>query len=107
MGVFIYHIFQFVGKMEAAIISFLGGAIFSAFMGYYIYAWILKPDMQDMINDKSGKYIQDLEFELSYLERKNYILERKSVKIIEKQNTALHERDEALLMLSKKLTNDT
>ena len=92
--------------MLSIIITFLTGALFAGSISFYLSRMILRAEVIDMINEETSKRIKDLEFELSYTERKLYISNRESTKIIENRNRALTERDEALLMLSKKLSDD-
>jgi hypothetical protein len=67
----------------------------------------MRAEVIDMINEQTYEHIKDLEFKLSYMERKNYILKRERNAAICDAKTTLDERNEALIMLSKKMTNGT
>ena len=89
--------------MEDGIISFMLGSLFGLIPGYLIAKMFQRSGVKEMITEEANKYIQDLEFNNSYLEKKLSITTRERDIAIEDSKLTLKERNEALIMLSNKI----
>ena len=92
--------------MQSVLIAFLAGGLFVGLISYYLSRMVMRAEVIEMINEQTYEQIKDLEFKLSYLEKKNYILKREKNTAITDAKQALDERNEAMLMLSTKLTTN-
>ena len=89
--------------MEGVMIGFLAGSIFVGLISFYLSRMILKAEVIDMIGIETEKRIKNLEFDNSYLEKQLRIATKeRNIAIKDAQQTMI-ERNEALLMLSKRL----
>ena len=89
--------------MLSTIITFLAGALFAGSISYYMHSMIDQAKVPDMIKAEKEKRIKDLEFEVEFVTKKLSVSEQQKDIAIEYSKQTLEERNEALLMLSKRL----
>ena len=89
--------------MLSTIITFLLGALFAGSISYFAQSMINQAKVPDMIKAETEKRIKDLEFEVQFVTKKLSVSERQKDIAIEYSKQTLEERNEALLMLSKRL----
>ena len=89
--------------MLSTIITFLLGALFAGSISYFAQSMINQAKVPEMIKAETEKRIKDLEFEVQFVTKKLSVSERQKDIAIEYTKQTLEERNEALLMLSKRL----
>jgi len=83
-------------------IGFLIGSFGTAILAYYIATIFIKARVKEIISIETEKRLKDQEFNISFLEKKLSIATRERDIAIEDSKLTLKERNEALIMLSKK-----
>ena len=89
--------------MEGVMIGFLAGVLFVGLISFYLSRMILRAKVIDMIGIETEKRIKNLEFDNSYLEKQLRIATKERNIAIQDAQQTMIERNEALLMLSKRL----
>ncbi len=89
--------------MEGVMIGFLAGVLFVGLISFYLSRMILRAKVIDMIDSEAEKRIKNLEFDNSYLEKQLRIATKERNIAIQDAQQTMIERNEALLMLSKRL----
>ena len=89
--------------MEGVMIGFLAGVLFVGLISFYLSRMILRAKVIDMIDIEAEKRIKNLEFDNSYLEKQLRIATKERNIAIQDAQQTMIERNEALLMLSKRL----
>lgn len=88
--------------MEGVII-FLSGNIFAGAICWMCYRMLYASRVPEMIETETEIRIKDLQFEIEIVKKKLRITEQQKDIAIEYSKQTLEERNEALLMLSKRL----
>lgn len=89
--------------MQVMIIGFIIGVTFTVPFSYVLHRMIMNAKVPEMIKAETEKRIKDLEFEVEFVTKKLSISEQQKDIAIEYSKQTLEERNEALLMLSKRL----
>lgn len=64
----------------------MGGALFIGLISIVVSKMIIREKLPDLVNEKTAKYIKDLEFDNCFLEKKLNIVMRDNVRIIKERN---------------------
>lgn len=88
------------------VIAFLAGGLFVGIISFYLSRMILRAEVIELIQEETERIISDYEWKLTYLKKKLLLTERQRDIAITDAKEALKERNEALIMLTKKLSDE-
>ncbi len=91
---------------QGVVIAFLAGGLFVGIISFYLSRMILRAEVIELIQEETERIINDHEFKLTFLKKKLLLTERQRDIAISDAKEALQERNEALIMLSKKISNE-
>lgn len=92
-------------ESEAAILAIILAGLFCFIMGWQISRMLIKGRIWEVIREETQRRIQDLEFENTKLKKSVSILTGQRNEAMQDAKNAINERNEAMLLLSEKISN--
>lgn len=89
--------------MQGGMIGFIIGSFATGLAAYYFAQIFIRAKVDEMISSETEKRVKNLEFDISFLQKKLTIANTERDIAIEDSKLTLKERNEALLMLSNKI----